>query len=58
MGRAVDRDQAARADPRVGEAATGDLDAGVYSIQHTQVLDIDLYQDRHLDPDHYDDKAA
>ena len=32
----VDRRQAAKADPRTGQSATGDLDAGVYSARHTQ----------------------
>ena len=36
MRLAVDRGQAAKADPRTGQSATGDLDAGVYSARHTQ----------------------
>ncbi len=37
MQRVVDRERAIRADPRVGDNPTGDLDAGVYAPRHTQV---------------------
>ncbi|KAG2436773.1 hypothetical protein HXX76_006297 [Chlamydomonas incerta] len=38
LGRQIGREQAARADPRVGEAATGDLDAGCYRVRHRLVM--------------------
>lgn len=37
MSKGLAREAAAKADPRVGEDATGDLDGGVYNVQHTQV---------------------
>ena len=37
LGLQLGREQAARADPRVGEAATGDLDAGCYRVRHRLV---------------------
>lgn len=40
LGRHVSRAQAAWADPRVGEAATGDLDAGVYRVRHGLVREL------------------
>eukprot|EP00198_Chlamydomonas_reinhardtii_P004047 XP_001693383.1 predicted protein [Chlamydomonas reinhardtii] len=38
LGLQLGREQAARADPRVGEAATGDLDAGCYRVRHRLVM--------------------
>ncbi|KXZ43482.1 hypothetical protein GPECTOR_89g502 [Gonium pectorale] len=37
LGRHIGRAQALRADPRVGENATGDIDGGVYRVRHRLV---------------------